>query len=557
MNFQPISCKKLFLIFAALFSFEIFNVSCTTSPLETRAPAQSHKDKIDPRTNTVQGGGVDGSGGDGLTSSPEEVEEQYQKLKEEAFDAIYRMGFWAAFSNEVEFDKKFGSGTYRVLKSILTKTDDVNSALYNLKNGKIIYKPKRDASCSATEGHRDSAAKGKNGEGEICISLLNMRRYTNNALIIQMVALTLHEILHLYEYPESTAKQLQTVLSNNADLFIIEDSKGKAIRNAQQEFVFNLSHLSALYLQQSPQTRVCHQIDKLYGILERTVDLLKSAKGRFVTQHGFPIYLAMEKLRMSKGYCGISVDPKTMIQNLTPVTDGDRKGLNEVILHLTQDFIWDGLLLPTIYLSPDILKDSREPRIGYKETPFLYRVQFDELSLINSNAKLSASFTKNEEGTLVCKSLEWADTSKPISDLHNYTLLIANPVFQSAGNKLFKLGNEKQFMVRKYKGEAAFEIAVMMDNIQSAIVSGTGGLSFDGKHVIPTMYVSAYEETNKAQIVYATDEQAKDRKASILECELSPHSNAEEINQKFLRTPMMPPSAPTNDTDYNSMFTFK
>ncbi len=147
------------------------------------SPPSSHSD-----------GAVDGSGGNTVQSSPEQVEQVIASVKEKLKLAFHRI-----LILEGEGNKAIEESTY-ALAQVLSQP----SSLINEKLAQLQIRPS-DEECETETGE----PKKRKSSGIVCLSRLRLKTVAPEALQIQVLALAAHEFSHVLEFDETTAKGVQ------------------------------------------------------------------------------------------------------------------------------------------------------------------------------------------------------------------------------------------------------------------------------------------------------------------------------------------------------------
>ncbi|MFZ4405406.1 MAG: hypothetical protein ACOYOK_15005 [Pseudobdellovibrionaceae bacterium] len=237
----------------------IFNLAGLASAFADVKPelSLSQNKTIAAQRKLAGGPGVDGSGGNSLQSSEEEVKQAFTKVYLALPSQLRWLNFhnhrdqmgWNYFNdkNHIIHDFKFGKGAFQIVHDFLlidkkimnlintsesdTETPDPSSPINpafdkdiksRLVQGVLQKKITFNlvsGECNSRQGHRDGAAIGTPEAGTICLSLSRLQKIPTDDLENQIVALIMHELSHLSGFNEKKAIAFQKLIYNNPGLY--------------------------------------------------------------------------------------------------------------------------------------------------------------------------------------------------------------------------------------------------------------------------------------------------------------------------------------------------
>lgn len=147
-----------------------------------------------------EGGGIDGSGGNTIFSTKEDISQALNKVKVDLpalIDELYR---------EKTYNTLFDEKARLFIDRFYAHTPTAVYADEILANVKINL---QDLPCSSREGQRAGSALGNLQNGEICLSAEKLKMIPTDSLSDEMTALLFHELSHLVGFNEEEALSLQ------------------------------------------------------------------------------------------------------------------------------------------------------------------------------------------------------------------------------------------------------------------------------------------------------------------------------------------------------------
>jgi hypothetical protein len=224
--------------------------SIPSSP-ESVATAPNVKSTPSAVSSTPGTGGVDGSGGNLIRSTPEEVQLAIDQLLIRLRLVLYRMQYripneeliipgssgidfqstipiytrtrfssWADSLSRIQLEGKERSNKL-FHEDDLRRALDVFVGMYSRENyhqktifelldqGFIRINVKESGPCHSTEGPRDGAS---HTNGQICLSKERLLRLSREALPAETVALAIHELAHVFNFGEIEATTVQKII---------------------------------------------------------------------------------------------------------------------------------------------------------------------------------------------------------------------------------------------------------------------------------------------------------------------------------------------------------
>jgi hypothetical protein len=190
--------------------------------------------------NAGVGGGADGGGGNGVRSTPEQVE---------AFVNDKLQLTLGALLNTIQFALKPGHFpvTDNRASNLLAKIDqligpdkgDKHSSRSGFAHHNVKFDKRKTGACHHGKEERDASLLSVSNGGvpkevSICLSMERLSRYPIEALGSQITALVIHELAHAAGLDETDAEYVQNYvlkkLSSNCSMVIVtDDPKGKRV----------------------------------------------------------------------------------------------------------------------------------------------------------------------------------------------------------------------------------------------------------------------------------------------------------------------------------------
>jgi len=172
------------------------------------------------------GGGIDGSGGDSVQSSLEEVKKAYAEELKALPQRLRQMTREFKSFEEYVYDYKYRPGARKIMGSFLIAEKIIEEhpryfqsiLAKNLQSGDIQIKTQQ-APCSVQDGTHAGSAKGDYNKGEICISFEKLQSIPPFVLNQEIFTLLIHELSHLSGFTEKQAVEIQKLLSFNRDMY--------------------------------------------------------------------------------------------------------------------------------------------------------------------------------------------------------------------------------------------------------------------------------------------------------------------------------------------------
>ncbi len=164
------------------------------------------------------GGGIDGSGGDSVQSSLQEVQKAFAEEIKLLPSRLQRMSGERLMLEEFAYDHSFGSGAKKLVLDFL-KLKDYSSQLAQALEEQKIRIQSQNATCETKDGNHAGSAKGNLEQGEICISYEKLRAITPIVLNQEIFGLLIHELSHLSGFDEAKAVKLQKLLMYNRNIY--------------------------------------------------------------------------------------------------------------------------------------------------------------------------------------------------------------------------------------------------------------------------------------------------------------------------------------------------
>lgn len=251
-------------------------------------------------------GGADGGGGNaGLTESVSEKEiaeliqtlplylppilytlENYNHGKSELIQSYFE-------SHQYTDPKKATSLLISVLKKIY-KTDAIYSELRN-----VTFKPKMEGACKDLQNEDKDGSAFNEEKNEICLSVPRLKKRVNNlSLLVESLALAIHELSHRLGATEPEAQIIQYVVVSTFQL--ISKSSFNIISDRLdplEEIKFADEYENIFKAKQQQDTiKICTQ----FGKYSESLRLLILQKSIYAKSLGFQTYRPMA-LRALKG----------------------------------------------------------------------------------------------------------------------------------------------------------------------------------------------------------------------------------------------------------------
>ena len=147
-----------------------------------------------------EGGGIDGSGGNTLFSTKEDIFQALAKAK------VDLPALLDDLNKEKTYNTLFDEKARLFIDLFYKQTPAVVYADEILANVKINL---QDMPCASREGQRAGSALGNLQNGEICLSTEKLKMIPTDSLSDEMTALLFHELSHLVGFNEEDALSLQ------------------------------------------------------------------------------------------------------------------------------------------------------------------------------------------------------------------------------------------------------------------------------------------------------------------------------------------------------------
>ncbi len=219
--------------------------------------------------NTNQGGGVDSSGGDLLTSSAQDVEAALEQIEEKAYQVAFRMAYELNSPDKTEFEKIFGQNTYQLMRDLFIKRNRKGQLLAQALDEKSVRWNLQNEACeSSTEHNKAGSAKwNSDGQAEVCLSKNHLRKMSPNSLQVDVLALAFHELSHLFDYDEEKAQAVQNfVLKNKGMVWPPADQTAEILETSNKLLRYYTRLIVAL--EDKDTKTLCDSVDSMMaGVL--------------------------------------------------------------------------------------------------------------------------------------------------------------------------------------------------------------------------------------------------------------------------------------------------
>lgn len=209
-------------------------------------------------------GGLDGSGGDVPRSSIEQVNNAFKTLRPRlnylfmrSPDFVTGLGQTLASpaNNQTLFSRAVDRSAVLVLAQMLKGNEKLPGAIDLVKSPSLEFsypetEPCKESPESLTE--KDAVVTGT----KICVNIKSLRRLPPESLELEVTALMVHELAHVYGFSEEQANALQALVKANPRIFL-ESEINKAIcldakltaASKEERLTEILRHLDKLDLQ--------------------------------------------------------------------------------------------------------------------------------------------------------------------------------------------------------------------------------------------------------------------------------------------------------------------
>jgi hypothetical protein len=174
------------------------------------------------------GGGIDGSGGDSVHSSLEQVKKAFSEEAAALQKRLSYMTMKYSQADELVYDFQFGRGSRKLVGDFLlmSQPDQNTSPLSEgLRSQTIQIKPQLEA-CQSKDGLRSGSAKGNYKNGEICISYQELQKISPFSLNLEIFSVLIHELSHLSGFDEAKAVQIQYLVYQKRLIYSTYDEVG-------------------------------------------------------------------------------------------------------------------------------------------------------------------------------------------------------------------------------------------------------------------------------------------------------------------------------------------
>lgn len=192
-------------------------VGCQKNSLDSLSSMNEPRSAIETKdmaSNSVSGGGVDGSGGNTVKSNAYLVRKTAKHISELVYNSLLRFSIYLEYMDEAEIGLIFGTRASEFHSRVFS-----NNPIAQVRNKNVEFTL---ATYCDHEKSLEGVAKGQNGEGKICLSENHLMKIAPEALVNQMTALALHELSHLYGFNETDATAFQKMFLSNT--FLLENS---------------------------------------------------------------------------------------------------------------------------------------------------------------------------------------------------------------------------------------------------------------------------------------------------------------------------------------------
>lgn len=169
---------------------------------------------------TESGGGIDGSGGDVLQSTLEQVQKAFDESINNLDQTIYAIHRMHKLDQET-YDYMFEKGAHTLVGAFLDpkRTNESSPEMADsIAQGKIRILAKNE-DCKTSDASHDGSAIGDHKSGTICLSLTRLQKIPVKSLNEEIFLLLIHELSHLSGFNENQAVALQKLFSRNPNLY--------------------------------------------------------------------------------------------------------------------------------------------------------------------------------------------------------------------------------------------------------------------------------------------------------------------------------------------------
>lgn len=210
----------------------------TSGTSQGAGPASSSH--LEPQLDTIDSeGGMDSSGGNFIFANEQDAGNFFYQLPSVLPTVLYRIYLNAILTTGLRQGTNLDQEFPLVDTYLRTVFSDKN---YHGKNIVALVKEKNPLSWELKpEGgckskYHSSTAGAANVSGHICLSLESMLRLPKNSLEIEVLALALHELAHVYNFvdDDNTAIQMQSYFLKYQDYFYPHEQFKAALKEHQE-----------------------------------------------------------------------------------------------------------------------------------------------------------------------------------------------------------------------------------------------------------------------------------------------------------------------------------